>query len=388
MTVKKISELVSSSVLTADDVFPIVETGVTKKIRADKIKKYVLGTLTLDQSTLGTSETSNEISLSADLTPTVDNVISLGSALKRWQSVHIGPGTLYIQDQNNLGLNAELTVVDGVLKVNGADQLQVGQLKFVNNTIESTTGNVDIEIGSTSSSANLVVNRNVVVEGTKWLFVDNMTSINAGAEMNIGRKDGGGGGVSIWRNVHIQTVEQYDTGGELNVDKNAIIGGIVISRDPGDEINPGITTVDTTVNLSLGTFNDVGNLLVNRNMIITANKTLTYQYAVGYQDGNQNPLEVLDQTKQVHTFADGTWILNDGVDGKVLYLVMLSGGSAEDIYIRVSHLRKIVGGQDTTVSNVLFRPFPYGGGTSFNTVTTMVFANGAWHPSQGMVTSG
>ena len=224
MTVKKISELVSSSVLTADDVFPIVETGVTKKIRADKIKKYVLGTLTLDQSTLGTSETSNEISLSADLTPTVDNVISLGSALKRWQSVHIGPGTLYIQDQNNLGLNAELTVVDGVLKVNGADQLQVGQLKFVNNTIESTTGNVDIEIGSTSSSANLVVNRNVVVEGTKWLFVDNMTSINAGAEMNIGRKDGGGGGVSIWRNVHIQTVEQYDTGGELNVDKKAIIG--------------------------------------------------------------------------------------------------------------------------------------------------------------------
>ena len=162
----------------------------------------------------------------------------------------------------------------------------------------------------------------------------------------------------------------------------------MISRDPGDEINTGITTVDTTVNLSLGTFNDVGNLLVNRNMIITANKTLTYQYAVGYQDGNQNPLEVLDQTKQVHTFADGTWILNDGVDGKVLYLVMLSGGSAEDIYIRVSHLRKIVGGQDTTVSNVLFRPFPYGGGTSFNTVTTMVFANGAWHPSQGMVTSG
>jgi len=283
MTVKKISELVSSSVLTDDDVFPIVETGVTKKIRADKIKKYVLGTLTLDQSTLGTSETSNEISLSADLTPTLDNVISLGSALKRWQSVHIGPGTLYIQDQNDAGLNAELTVVDGVLKINGADQLQVGQLKFVNNSIESTTGNVDIEIGETSSSAKLVV---------------------------------------------------------------------------------------------------------NRNMVITDNKTLTYQYAVGYQDGNQNPIEVLDQTKQVHTFADGTWKLNDGVDGKVLYLVMLSGGSAEDIYIRVSHLRKIVGGQDTTVSNVLFRPFPYGGGTSFNTVTTMVFANGAWHPSQGMVTPG
>ena len=108
--------------------------------------------------------------------------------------------------------------------------------------------------------------------------------------------------------------------------------------------------------------------------------------SVGYQDGNQNPIEVLDLTKTVHTFADGTWILNNGsYDGQVMHFVMLDGGSGEDIYVRVSKLRKIVNGQDTTVTNGLFRPFPHGGGTNFNTVTTMVYANGAWHPSQGSV---
>jgi len=217
-----------------------------------------------------------------NIIPSEDNTFTIGSPEYRWQSIHIGPGTIFVTDQT-LGTDAGLTVDNGVLQINGANQLQVGQLKFVDNTIESTTPDIDIEIGLTSSS---------------------------------------------------------------------------------------------------------GDLLINRNVVLADTKTLTYQHAVGYQDGNQNPIEVLDQTKQVHTFADGTWKLNDGVDGKVLYLVMLSGGSAEDIYIRVSHLRKIVGGQDVTVSNVLFRPFPYGGGTTFNTVTTMVFANGAWHPSQGATTTG
>jgi hypothetical protein len=42
--------------------------------------------------------------------------------------------TIYITD-TVLGTEAGLTVTDGVLLINGANQLQVGQLKFVNNKL-------------------------------------------------------------------------------------------------------------------------------------------------------------------------------------------------------------------------------------------------------------
>jgi len=84
--------------------------------------------------------------------PAADNTYDLGSELLRWRSVYIGPGTLYIQDQNNAGLNCALTVLDGVLKIDGANQLQVGQLKFINNTIESTDVTTDIVLGTDDGS--------------------------------------------------------------------------------------------------------------------------------------------------------------------------------------------------------------------------------------------
>ena len=137
-----------------------------------------LGAFTFTGSTMSTDDSTNividkpitvngEIIADGDIVPTLDNTYSLGSESLRWKEVHIGPGTLFIQDQNDAGLNAELTVVDGVLNINGANQLQVGQLKFVDNTIESETGSEDIQIGLLTSSASLVLNRNVVMGADK-----------------------------------------------------------------------------------------------------------------------------------------------------------------------------------------------------------------------------
>ena len=121
-----------------------------------------------------------------DLIPSLDNTYSLGSDLLRWKEVHIGPGTLYIQDQNNAGLNAALTVVDGVLKIDGANQIQVGQLKFIDNTIESTTGEEDIQIGLLTSSANLVLNRNVVMGEGKTFNTTGLSTLDPTADITLG----------------------------------------------------------------------------------------------------------------------------------------------------------------------------------------------------------
>ena len=111
--------------------------------------------------------------------PSADNVYYLGSASKRWKGLNLGPGTLYITDQT-LNTQVGLSVNNGVLLVNGANQLQVGQLKFVDNTIESITGSTDIQIGLTTSTANLVLNRNVVLAAGKSLtFSDSTTQTTA-----------------------------------------------------------------------------------------------------------------------------------------------------------------------------------------------------------------
>ena len=114
-----------------------------------------------------------------DLIPLTDNVYTLGTSASRWKSISVGPGTINITDQTLL-TDASLTVDNGVLLVNGANQLQVGQLKFVDNTIESTTGGINIEIGLTGSTASLLLNRNVVVApGKSFTFGDGTTQSTA-----------------------------------------------------------------------------------------------------------------------------------------------------------------------------------------------------------------
>jgi len=114
-----------------------------------------------------------------DLIPLTDNVYSLGTSASRWKSISVGPGTINITDQTLL-TDASLTVDNGVLQINGANQLQVGQLKFVDNTIESTTGAIDIQIGLTGSTASLQLNRNVVIApGKTFTFGDGTTQSSA-----------------------------------------------------------------------------------------------------------------------------------------------------------------------------------------------------------------
>ena len=132
-----------------------------------------------DISTLQTvliprGDTLNFLKVGSDILPDTDNRYTLGSFDKRWAGIHVGPGTLYITDIT-LGTDAELTVNNGVLKINGANQLQVGQLKFVDNTIESTELSTDIQIGDLAATANLVLNRNIVVGENKSLVFQDGT---------------------------------------------------------------------------------------------------------------------------------------------------------------------------------------------------------------------
>jgi hypothetical protein len=66
-----------------------------------------------------------------DIIPRDDNKYTLGNSLKRWKSIYIGEGTLYITDAVR-NTEVALTVNDGVFFINGIAQAQLENIKTTN----------------------------------------------------------------------------------------------------------------------------------------------------------------------------------------------------------------------------------------------------------------
>jgi len=76
--------------------------------------------------------------IDGDVTPTLDNVYSLGTNALRWKSVSIGGGTLYITDSGNNNQVA-VTVSNGVFNIDGIAQAQLPNVKVTNLTFNDNT---------------------------------------------------------------------------------------------------------------------------------------------------------------------------------------------------------------------------------------------------------
>ena len=109
--------------------------------------------------------TSSFAAIATDLLPSSDNQYTLGSEDYRWRDIFLGPGTIHITDQVT-DEDVTLSVSDGVLQIDGANQLNVGQIKFVNNNIESIFGSTDINIGTISDTGFLNINRPLSVSNS------------------------------------------------------------------------------------------------------------------------------------------------------------------------------------------------------------------------------
>ena len=289
--------------------------------------------------------------------PAADNTYYLGSASKRWKGLNLGPGTLYITDQT-LGTQVGLAVNNGVLLVNGANQLQVGQLKFIDNTIESTTGSIDIQIGVTSSSANLVLNRNVVLAAGKTFgLVD--TVLGTPATMSVTN------GVLL-----INGANQLQVG-QLKF------------------INNTIQSTSTSTNIVIGQLGDTGNLTINRNVSIgtsltfadtTVQSTAYLGTATTSKIGGVKPdgttISINAGTISVGTIANSN-LTNSNVT--VTAGTGMSGGGSValggSITLTNSGVTSIVAGSNISISGST------GAVTISSTVTGAVIYKGAWNAS-------
>ena len=152
----------------------------------------------------------------------------------------------------------------------------------------------------------------------------------------------------------------------------------VTGDEAGLTISDGVFFIDGIAQAQLP------NLTVNEITFSGNNSTQTHSSDVlltSYIDGNIGA--TVDLTKQVLVMSDGTWILPDGVEGQIMYFTLDNGGSAEDCYLTVNHLRYNNNGLGTQVINGSWSPFQYGSGQPDFSICTAIFTDGYWAFSGG-----
>ena len=157
--------------------------------------------------------------LATDLVPSQDNVFSLGTVGKRWKSLQLGPGTLYLQDVIT-GIQAGLTVSGGSLLIDGAESLSIGNMRLTANGLESTLPSQDIEIGSPGDTGYLKTARGIkfpdgTTQNTATLIGETGPRGATGATGATGPA-GPAGGFGLWASATDSVTQTNPSPGSMN----------------------------------------------------------------------------------------------------------------------------------------------------------------------------
>jgi hypothetical protein len=89
-------------------------------------------------SSTSTLTNGTPVPITGNLIPNIDNTYILGDLTHRWKSLFLGPGTLNITDDVT-GVNAAISVSNGVFFINGIAQAQLPNIKVTNLTFNDGT---------------------------------------------------------------------------------------------------------------------------------------------------------------------------------------------------------------------------------------------------------
>ena len=124
-----------------------------------------------------------------------DSSLDLGSTTHRWGNLWIGPHSLHLQDQTTLS-DVALTVDNGTLYLNGAQNIALGLLTIVGNTIQSITPSIQINLGDINDTALFNIGRPTLLQSPFFASTASLLTIagttatgvaltNAGTMMHI-----------------------------------------------------------------------------------------------------------------------------------------------------------------------------------------------------------
>ena len=104
-----------------------------------------------------------DVIVNTNILPITTNISNLGSPTKRWKSIYVGPGTIYVLDET-LGKDIAIGARDGLLYVQNGAGLTVGEFTLIDNQIKIADNTRDIIIGTTGATASVVFNRAIKVK--------------------------------------------------------------------------------------------------------------------------------------------------------------------------------------------------------------------------------
>ena len=104
-----------------------------------------------------------DVIVNTNILPITTNISNLGSPTKRWKSIYVGPGTIYVLDET-LGKDIAIGARDGLLYVQNGAGLTVGEFTLIDNQIKIANSARDIVIGTTGATASVVFNRAINVK--------------------------------------------------------------------------------------------------------------------------------------------------------------------------------------------------------------------------------
>ena len=133
-----------------------------------------------------------DVIVNTNILPVTTNISNLGSPTKRWKSIYLGPGTIYVLDET-LGKDIAFGARDGLLYVQNGAGLTVGEFTLIDNQLRIANPARDIIIGSSGATADVVFNRSIKVKDSLGALAfevdrDGITSIYtpSGADPNKG----------------------------------------------------------------------------------------------------------------------------------------------------------------------------------------------------------
>lgn len=99
------------------------------------------------------------------ISPITTGVYDLGTPLRRWKTLWLGAGSIYLTDET-LGVDQRLTAIDGNFVIAGGAGLQVGEFTFHDNYVLLANSAREIIVGNTDATGYLTLNRPIrIVSG-------------------------------------------------------------------------------------------------------------------------------------------------------------------------------------------------------------------------------
>ena len=113
-----------------------------------------------------------------DIIPALDNNIDLGDPTHRFANLYLGYDGLFLADQTT-DANINITVNEGTLYIDGAENLRLGNLAIRDTTLTSANNTLDISIGDAGDTGFFYVKRKAQIDNTTFSSTQAMLGINA-----------------------------------------------------------------------------------------------------------------------------------------------------------------------------------------------------------------